>query len=97
MNTIIEQQIMETAKRRIGFKIHFSLFLILFPVNWIIWYATNTTYLWPIWPTLGWSLGIVVHWLGTYHSDKFLSLKKQYERELNLKLEKAKKERGYLE
>ncbi|SFE92840.1 hypothetical protein SAMN04488541_101047 [Thermoflexibacter ruber] len=48
MNHLLDQQIIEKAKRRIGFKIHFTIFLLLFPINWLIWILTDTTYLWPV-------------------------------------------------
>jgi hypothetical protein len=79
MNTLINQQILDKAKRRVGFKIHFVIFLLLFPINWLVWYLTDTTYLWPIWPTIGWGFGVLFHWLGVYHSDKFFSVNKEYE------------------
>lgn len=80
MNTLIEHQIIEKAKRRLGFKIHFIVFLLLLPVNWIIWLLTDTTYIWPVWPSLGWGFGILFHWLGVYHADKFFSLDKEVDR-----------------
>ena len=78
MNDIIEQQIVSKAKARIGFRIHFLVFAVLTPINWIIWYAIDTSYIWPIWPTLGWGLGLLLHWLGVFHLDKFFSVKKEY-------------------
>jgi hypothetical protein len=93
MNTIDELQIMEFAKKRIGFKIHLLIYVVLLPVNWVIWFLTDTIYMWPIWPTLGWSIGILFHWLGAFHADKFLSVEKEYEFQLNRKL-KAKQERN---
>jgi energy-coupling factor transporter transmembrane protein EcfT len=92
MNSIIEFQIMEKAKRRIGFKIHFAIFVLLLPLNWPIWYFTDTIYMWPIWPTLGWGLGIFFHWLAAFHADKFFSLSKEYKDQLNRQLQ-ARKER----
>jgi len=48
--------------------------------------------MWPIWPTLGWSLGILFHWLGAFHIEKFFHRTKAYEAHLNRQL-KAKQER----
>ncbi|MCU0432645.1 MAG: 2TM domain-containing protein [Bacteroidia bacterium] len=80
MNSLIDQQIIERARRKVGFKIHFTVFLLLTPVNWIIWFLTDTTYLWPVWPTLGWGIGIMFHWLGVFHGDKFFSVSNEIER-----------------
>lgn len=77
MNSIIEQRIVEQAKRKVGFKIHFTIFIILIPANWIIWYFTDRHYLWPVWPLLGWGLGIFFHYIGVYHADKFFSVNRE--------------------
>ncbi|TDB67471.1 2TM domain-containing protein [Arundinibacter roseus] len=77
MNIIIENQIIEKAKRRVGFKIHLTVFILLFPINWIIWAFTDTSYLWPVWPALGWGVGLLFHWLGVYHTDKFFSIDRE--------------------
>lgn len=93
MKTTIELQIMEAAKRRIGFKIHFLVFFLLLPVNWIVWYLTDTSYLWPIWPTLGWSLGILFHWLGAFHAGRLFSLTKEYENLLQKEIKVEQKQK----
>jgi hypothetical protein len=76
MKTITETQIVEKAKRKLGFKIHFVIFLLTCPINWVIWFFTDTTYVWPIWPTLGWGIGILFHWLGVQYGDYLFSFDK---------------------
>lgn len=80
MRNAIDQQIIQQAKRRVGFKIHFTVFVIGIFINWIVWALTDTSYMWPIWPTIGWSIGILFHYLGVFHSDKFFSINKEAER-----------------
>jgi energy-coupling factor transporter transmembrane protein EcfT len=92
MKTLTEQQIVEKVKRIIGLRIHLIIFIVALPINWAIWYFTDTTYMWPIWPTLGWSLGIFFHWLVAFHIDKFFPRTKSYEAHLK-RLLKAKQER----
>jgi len=48
--------------------------------------------MWPIWPTLGWSTGIIFHGLSAFCIDKFFQYTKAYENHLNRML-KAKQER----
>jgi 2TM domain len=91
MKALTEQEIIEKTKRIIGFRIHLAVYILVLPVNWVIWYFSNITYIWPIWPTLGWSLGMLFHWLGAFHIDKFFHRTKAYEAHLN-RLLKAKKE-----
>jgi thiol:disulfide interchange protein len=49
-----------------GFKIHFLFFLLGIPAIWIIWSLTDRTYPWALWQTIGWSVGILFHFLGVY-------------------------------
>ncbi|MCU0340964.1 MAG: 2TM domain-containing protein [Spirosomaceae bacterium] len=92
MKALTEQQMVEKAKRVIGFKVHLIIFVLLLPVNWIVWCFNKTNYVWPIWPTLGWSLGVFFHWLGAFHIDRFFQYTQAYEMHLNRVL-KAKQQR----
>ncbi|NMH27398.1 2TM domain-containing protein [Flavobacterium silvaticum] len=47
-----------------AFRIHLLVILLTTPFIWIIWHLTEKSYPWPIWPTLGWTLGIIFHYLG---------------------------------
>lgn len=49
-----------------GFSIHLLVFLLSMPAIWLIWYCTDRTYLWPLWQTAGWSIGIIFHYLGVF-------------------------------
>jgi hypothetical protein len=49
-----------------GFRIHFLVFLLTTPVIWLVWYLTDRTYIWPLWSTLGWGIGVLFHYLGVY-------------------------------
>jgi hypothetical protein len=77
MRQLIDEQIIFKAKKQAGFRIHFIIFLITLPCNWLIWWFTGKGYMWPIWPTLGWGVGLLFHYVGIYHSDKFFSVAKQ--------------------
>lgn len=49
-----------------GFRIHLLVFLLATPAMWIVWYLTDRTYLWPLWSTPAWSIGVLFHYLGTF-------------------------------
>lgn len=51
---------------KLGFKIHFLVFLLVSPIIFIIWYLTDTTYPWPLWSTSAWAVGILFHYLGVF-------------------------------
>jgi hypothetical protein len=49
-----------------GFRIHLLVFVLATPAIWIVWYLTDRTYLWPLWSTPAWGIGIVFHYLGVF-------------------------------
>jgi hypothetical protein len=58
----------QQAKARAGFKIHLTVYIIVMTTLWIIWlYAAGINeHPWPIYPTLGWGIGIIFNYLGAY-------------------------------
>jgi hypothetical protein len=49
-----------------AFRIHLLVFLLAIPVMWLVWYFTDRTYLWPLWSTGAWAIGVVFHYLGVF-------------------------------
>lgn len=49
-----------------GFKIHLIVFILATPAIWLVWYLTDTTYLWPLWSTPAWAIGVLFHYLGVF-------------------------------
>ncbi len=47
-----------------------------------IWFLTGGIhlYFWPIWPMIGWGLGIAFQYIGAYQSHKFFTAEDEYER-----------------
>jgi DUF1707 SHOCT-like domain/2TM domain len=43
---------------------HLRVFLAVQLLLVAIWALTGAGYFWPIWPFMGWGIGVVVHWLG---------------------------------
>ncbi|WP_449400039.1 2TM domain-containing protein [Chryseobacterium wanjuense] len=54
-----------------GFNIHLLVFLLATPLIWLVWYLTDRTYIWPLWSTLAWMIGIIFHFLGVYFFKNF--------------------------
>lgn len=63
MQPLSEQEIYTRERIRLGFIIHFIVFTIGIAINWTIWIIFPTDHIWPIWPTLGWGIGILSHYL----------------------------------
>jgi hypothetical protein len=47
------------AKR--AFRFHLALYLVVNLLLIVIWASTARGYFWPIWPMLGWGIGIAFH------------------------------------
>jgi len=78
MRDQISQNIMNRAKRRLGFKIHFLVYASVISMNWLVWLLTWTGYAWPIWPTLGWGIGLAIHFLAVFGAGNLLSVEREY-------------------
>jgi hypothetical protein len=57
-------RLLTDAQIQRGFHIHLAVFLLIAPVNWIIWRLTGGGYPWYIWPVAGWGIGVAFHWIG---------------------------------
>jgi hypothetical protein len=79
-----DRMLWKIAKKRAAFKsqaisyVAVNLFLIG------IWYFTlgkknMSAHFWPIWPILGWGLGLFFSYLGAYGKWDFISAEKEYE------------------
>lgn len=86
----IEEELYEEAKNRIAFRSHAITYFIINILIWAFWYFTRAQYghydgYWPIYPTLGWGIGLISHYVG---------IQKYSERTIEKEVEKIKKERG---
>ncbi|MDP4262626.1 MAG: 2TM domain-containing protein [Bacteroidota bacterium] len=63
-----DEQLWQQAKARAGFKTHLSLYLVIMAILWAIWafIGGTDTHPWPIYPTVGWGIGIVANYLSVY-------------------------------
>jgi hypothetical protein len=71
------------ARKRVEFKRHLSTYFVVNAMLWLIWAFTgshvyHSGFPWPLWPSLGWGIGLAFHYIGTYiQSD---SVEKEYEK-----------------
>lgn len=76
----------ELAKKRADFKSHLSVYIVMNIFFWLVWYFTDQKYKginsfpWPVWPTLGWGIGVAFHYLGAYVYPKHNSIEREYEK-----------------
>ncbi|MES2567015.1 MAG: 2TM domain-containing protein [Bacteroidota bacterium] len=85
METQREQELWKLAKKRVGFKRHLATYIVINGFFWLLWYFTdrNDNYAgvpWPIFPMLGWGIGIMFSFLGAYVFVKHDSIEREYEK-----------------
>jgi hypothetical protein len=74
MDTQHNPELWKQAKERVGFRMHLRTYLIVNIGLWLIWAVTlfaipsrsGFYFPWPFFPTLGWGIGLVSHYLSVY-------------------------------
>jgi hypothetical protein len=82
-----DHDLWKTAQERAGFKVHIIVYFIVIAFLWILWaflgYINEREdwYVdkWPIYPMLGWGLGVLLHYFIVYRWKKKLTMK-EYEK-----------------
>ena len=75
-----DDQLWQQAKARADFKIHVATYVIINGMLWLIWLFTGSvhSYPWPIWPTIGWGIGLIFNYLSVYKFKN--TVEKEYEK-----------------
>lgn len=82
-----DEELWQIAKARAGFKWGLLSYFIVNAFLVVIWFFTpgSRHYFWPIWPILGWGVGLAFQYFHAYHGNKFLSAADEYEKLKNRK------------
>lgn len=85
-----DPRLWQLAQRRAAFKGHLAMYLIVNVFLWLLWFFSGSkTYgpglPWPVWPTLGWGIGLAFHYIGAYVNVRPNSVEKEYEKLMNEK------------
>ena len=85
METQREQELWKLAKKRVGFKRHLATYIVINGMFWLLWYFTDhqeesAGVPWPVFPMLGWGIGVVFSYLNAYVLMKPDSVEKEYEK-----------------
>jgi hypothetical protein len=74
----------QMAKKRAAFKWSLASYIFVNAFLIAIWYFSSNEsgykYFWPIWPMLGWGLGIAFQYFGAYHGNKVFTAEEEYEK-----------------
>ena len=80
MQTISDKELHELARKRVEFRTHLVVYVIINSMLWAIWYFTGSNYPWPLWPTLGWGVGLIFHYLFDYRRSRLFSEDVEYQK-----------------
>ena len=78
MQTFTDAQLRELAHKRVEFRIHLTVYCIVNAALWAIWWFTGHDYPWPIWPLVGWGIGVIFQYLFDYRPSRLLSEEEEY-------------------
>ena len=78
-------QLWKIAQKRAAFKKHLASYFIINAFFWALWLFAdgiheNDGWPWPVWPMLGWGIGVAFDYIGAYHDGKATSTEKEYEK-----------------
>ena len=78
------------AQRRASFRRHLATYVILNTVFWVLWYFTQDAgepggLPWPVWPMLGWGIGVAFHYASAYLATSDDAVEKEYDKLLQVK------------
>jgi len=93
MQTLNDTQLRELAHKRVEFRSHLIVYCIVNAALWTIWWFTGHAYIWPVWPLVGWGIGLLFHYLFEYRPSRLLSDEEEY-RKLKMETEKQKQMAG---
>ena len=85
METTRDAGLWKKAKKRAAFKIHLRTYLIVNAGLWLIYFFSQYPYFdsvpWPIFPMLGWGIGLFSHYMSAYtHFDEESLVRREYEK-----------------
>lgn len=89
METPRNEFLWKKAKNRASFKMHLRSYLVVNAGLWLIYFLSSGFdfpykwhhYPWPVWPMLGWGIGLFSHYLSAYgNMDEKNLAEKEYEK-----------------
>lgn len=83
-----DERLWKIAKRRAEFKKYLLTYTLVNVFLWAIWlvngiYHGHYSYIWPVWVTLGWGIGLVFSYIGAYTGFKDSMTEKEYQKLIN--------------
>jgi hypothetical protein len=89
MQNSSDNQLHELARKRVDFRKHLITYCVINALLWGIWIATGASYPWPVWPTAGWGIGLIFHYIFEDNPSRLLSEEEEYKK-MKKRLEEQK-------
>ena len=67
------QDAIQRIRAKRGFWTHFATYVAVNALLVVIWAMTDSSYFWPIWPMLGWGIGVAANAVSVYVRTKGIS------------------------
>ena len=75
------QEAVNRLRSKREFRVHAAVYVVVNAFLVLIWALTSGGFFWPVWPMLGWGIGLVAHALTVYLGDSRIT-EAQIEREM---------------
>lgn len=81
-----DELLWKQARRRVAFKRQLAAYIIVNSFFWALFFFSGTDKVysgkipWPIWPMLGWGIGIAFSYYKAYMADEPNAVEKEYEK-----------------
>ena len=80
-----DNNLWKIAEKRSSFKKHAATYFIINAFFWALWLFTGGVHdydgwPWPVWPMLGWGIGLAFNYVSAYHDDRLTSTQREYEK-----------------
>jgi hypothetical protein len=77
-----DEMLWRMAKKRASFKWSLAAYVFVNSFLVMIWFFSSRDYnhFWPIWPMLGWGLGLAFQYFAAHHGDNIFSAEQEYEK-----------------
>jgi len=85
LQTEKEKQLWKLARKRVSFKRHLATYVVINIMFWCIWFFSEKKneewgFPWPVFPMLGWGIGLTFNFLGAYIFNKETAVEKEFEK-----------------
>ena len=61
MDEALQEVATKRVQARFGFVIHAAMYVVMNAGLFLIWWLTDSSYPWFLWPMLGWGIGVLAH------------------------------------